>query len=102
MTDVGDYADDPPSPIRRDHLSQWVLARPERPGQRLIDHHDAFARCAIPLREFSARPQRNSCRLEIPVAHNANECLRMVALLVNLSSAGDTATTGRRAVAGRR
>ena len=91
MTDVGDYADDPPPPIRRDHLSQRVLARPERPRQRLVDHHDAFAGRAIPLRESSTQPQRNSCRLEITVAHNANEWLRRrVALPVNLSYGRDS------------
>ena len=81
------------------HTSTWrstgtsstvATSGPQRAGQRLIDHRDEFAGCAIPLREFSAQPQRNSGRLEIPVAHNPNECLRRMAPLVDLSYGGNT------------
>src|SRR2546428_13704961 len=44
------------------HDALPILARPEGPGQRLIDHHGAFARCTIPLGKCSSRPQRYTDR----------------------------------------
>ena len=48
---------------------------------------------SIALRECSARLQRDTQRLEIPIAHNTNKCFRMMVLVVNLSLSPDLPTS---------
>ena len=81
MTNVGDDAHDahhPCSHIDRDRLAYRILPGPQRPGQSLIDNGNKFARRAVHLGKCSTLTQRNSRRVEISIADNANVCLRLV------------------------
>jgi hypothetical protein len=87
--DIGNHTDDSPSPVLRHHLSNRALPGPQSASQSLIHHHHGFTRRSIALREFSPRLQPDSQGLEVSIAHDANKCLRMMALFVNLSFARD-------------
>src|SRR6266581_2426463 len=91
--DIGNHTDYSPSPVLRHHLSDGVLARPQSASQGLIHHHHGLARGSIALREFSPRLQRDSQGLEVSIAHDANKCLRMSALFVNLPVTRDLPTS---------
>jgi hypothetical protein len=57
MPDIANYTHHSPASILRHDLPNRILARPEGASQGLIDHRNRFARCAIPLREFSSSLQ---------------------------------------------
>jgi hypothetical protein len=90
--DIGNYTNDSPSPVLRHRLSDRVLPGPQSASQSLIHHHHRFTRRSIALREFSPRLQRDSQGLEVSIAHDANKCLWMMALFVNLPFTRDLPT----------
>src|SRR4051812_17412138 len=88
MTDIGDNADDHSQDllpcIIGNGLTERVLARPECPGHRFVDHHYGLTQCATPLRKPSPYSQWTPHRLKISIAHNANIGLWMVTLRIDL------------------
>ena len=54
MTDIGNHIHHLPAPVLRHDLPNRILARPEDVGKGLVDDHNRFALCAIPLRETSS------------------------------------------------
>jgi hypothetical protein len=89
MTDIRNDADDSPSAVLGDDLSEWVLPRPQSFRERLIHHYNGVARRSIAFRELSSGLQRDFQGVEISITHNANKCLGMLVLFVNLSFTRD-------------
>ena len=77
--------DAPPLASLHDDLVDGRPVRPQGVRERLVHDDDVLAAGHVRRREVSAGANRNAHRREIPVAHDANERLGIVALLVHLT-----------------
>jgi hypothetical protein len=89
MMDIGNHADDSPSSILGHHLPDRVLPGPQSASQRLIHHHHGLARLSIALYELSPGLQRDAQGFDVSIGHHANESLRVIVLVIDLSFSPD-------------
>src|SRR6185503_12911508 len=80
-----DTGDSPSFASLHDDLVDRRSVRPQRVRERLVHDDDLLAALYVGRSEVSASANWNAHRREIPVAHYANERLRIVALFVHLA-----------------